>query len=248
MESINLINPINLSLANIKESLFGKEIINIGNERFLYGTFESEFQKFYIENKRIGNEVFKLDFFNSKLENLNKLENEIVKIERQSENLQFTSTLENILKIKNILSELISNEKQPLRKIIKTILTYKKIVKEDKINSLFSLLKSYNLIDKKTSFKDFSKIFNNINVTELVNPIIWQSSNASELLYFIIKIQDVIIEKKKRQDYLQLKSCFFKQDGIPFSENFKNIFTELETKLSKDKQSIIDKIVQEITK
>ena len=81
-----------------------------------------------------------------------------------------------------------------------------------------------------------------------MNPIIWLSSNASELLYFFINIQDVVIEKKKRQNYLLLKSCFLKPNGIEFSEKFKNINTELEIKLSKERQRTIDKIIQEIAK
>ncbi|MFK7101050.1 hypothetical protein V3471_08675 [Flavobacterium oreochromis] len=248
MESIRLISPINTALAKIKESLYRRELTSIANENGFYGTFEREFENFSIENKRLGKTVYKIDFFNSKLEELNKIESQVLNFEKQQEGMIFSSTLKEIFKLRNFISELISLENQPLKINQKTILTYKKIVKDDKMNTLFSLLRKNNLIDKKTSFKDFLFVFSNKNISEIVNPIIWLSSNASELLYFIISIQDIVIEKKKRQDYLLLKSCFFKPNGIEFSENFKNINTELNIKLSKEKQIIIDKIIQEIAK
>ncbi|MBC5834339.1 hypothetical protein G6N05_07860 [Flavobacterium sp. F372] len=246
MESIKLISPINNSLANIKESLFKREVISIANESILYGTFENEFENFSIDSKRLGKTVYKIDFLYSKLEQLNKIEIQVLNFEKQNENIEYSSTLKAIQKLRNLISEFISFENQPLKRNEKTILTYKKIVKDDKINTLFNLLKKNNLIEKKTSFKDFSIVFNNKNISDIVNPIVWLSSNASELLYFIINIQDVIIEKTKRQNYLLLKSCFLKPNGIEFSENFKNINTELEIKLSKEKQRTIYNIIQEI--
>lgn len=246
MESIKLISPLNNSLANIKESLYKREVISIANESRLYGTFEKEFENFSIDNKRLGKTVHKIDFLNSKLEELNKIEIQVLNFEKQHENIEFSSTLKTIQKLRNLISEFISCENSPLKSTKKTILTYKKIVKDDKINTLFNLLKKNNLIEKKTSFKDFSIVFNNKNTSDIVNPIIWLSSNASELLYFIINIQGVVIEKKKQQNYLLLKSCFLKPNGIEFSENFKNIKTELEIKLSKERQRTIDNIIQEI--
>ncbi len=248
MESIKLISPLNNSLANIKESLYKREVISIGNESRLYGTFEKEFENFSIDNKRLGKTVYKIDFLNSKMEELNKIEIQVLNFEKQHENIEFSSTLKTIQKLRNLISEFISCENSPVKSTKKTILTYKKIVKDDKINTLFNLLKKNNLIEKKTSFKDFSIVFNNKNTSDIVNPIIWLSSNASELLYFIINIQGVVIEKKKQQDYLLLKSCFLKPNGIEFSEKFKNIKTELEIKLSKERQRTIDNIILEIAK
>lgn len=246
MDSLNLINPINTTLNQIKESLYERELITVGNESLLYGTFKADFEKFRIDNKRVGKNIFKIDFYNSKLNELNTIEEGVINIEKQFGNLEYNSTLKNISNIRNQLIELISNE-QPMQKTHKkTILTYKWISSYNKRKSLYKSLKSNNLIDKQTSYNDFELIFNNQNISKIENPIIWLSSNASELLYFIMNIQGIVIEKKERQNYLLLKSCFLKPNGIEFSENFKNINTELEIKLSKEKQRTINNIIQEI--
>ncbi len=246
MESINLINPINISLAQIKESLFESNSISMGDEILSYGTFKTEFDKFYIQNKRAGKTVYKIDFFNSKLQELEKLEDGIINIENQSKSIEYTSALKSIIKIRDIITRLISNENPPIRKINKTALTYKRIKSPPVINSLYISLKSNNLIDKATKYDDFLLIFDNKNITEIVNPVIWNST-ASELLYFMIQIQGVLIEPKNREDYVLLKSCFTKPNGLQFSENFKNLKKEIEIKLSTNKQSTIDKIIQKIS-
>lgn len=247
MESLNLINPINISLAQIKESLFESRSISMGDEISSYGTFKTEFDKFYIQHKRAGKTVFKIDFFNSKLEELEKLEDGIINIENRSKSIEYTSVLKSIIKIRAIITSLISNENPPIRKSKKTTLTYKRIKNPSLVNDLYISLKSYSLIDKATKYDDFLLIFDNKNITEIINPVIWNST-ASELLYFIKQIQGVLIEPKDREDYLLLKSCFTKPNGVQFSENFKNLKSEVEIKVSTNKQSIINKIIQKISK
>lgn len=78
-----------------------------------------------------------------------------------------------------------------------------------------------------------------------VNPLIWKSNNASELLYFITQLMDRgLLKPEKRIDYQRLKACFVKASGSEFDESFKDLYQKLNTSLSISKKEAIDKLIE----
>jgi hypothetical protein len=106
------------------------------------------------------------------------------------------------------------------------------------------MLNKYKLIAPETSLEQFKAVFTG-QAIESINPIKWHQDNASELLYFIDRLQQTnnIVHNPKRADYQKLKACFVKPDGKPFNAVWKSLKTNLEINLSPDKQKAIDELV-----
>lgn len=111
---------------------------------------------------------------------------------------------------------------------------------------LFSLmLTKYKLIAPETTQEQFEAVFTGQLIDD-IKPIKWHKANATELLYFICRLEQTgnIAHNRKRTDYKKLKACFVKPDGSQFKEAFKTLKTNIEVKLSPDKQKAIDDLMR----
>ena len=108
-----------------------------------------------------------------------------------------------------------------------------------------SLMIENKLIASETSYEQFKSVFTGLPI-ENINPIKWHQNNATELLYFIIKLEQsgIIEHNPKRTDYQKLQACFVKPDGKEFNEAMKSLKTDIDTTLSQDKQDVIDVLVK----
>jgi hypothetical protein len=106
------------------------------------------------------------------------------------------------------------------------------------------MIDKYKLIASDTTLEQFKDIFTGQPI-EIINPITWHQDNASELLYFIIRLgQSGNIEyNPKKADYKKMTACFVKPDGKPFNSIWKSLKTNLEITLSQAKRNVIDELV-----
>ncbi|HPO47924.1 MAG TPA: hypothetical protein PLS09_03590, partial [Paludibacteraceae bacterium] len=91
------------------------------------------------------------------------------------------------------------------------------------------MIDNYKLIAPETSLEQFKAVFTG-QAIESINPIKWHQDNASELLYFIDRLQQTnnIVHNPKRADYQKLKACFVKPDGSQFNEALKSLKTKID--------------------
>jgi hypothetical protein len=116
---------------------------------------------------------------------------------------------------------------------------------DKELPELYSLMiKKYKLIAPETTPEQFKAVFTGQG-TESINPIKWHQDNASELLYFIVRLEQSnnIEHNPKRTDYQKLKACFVKPDGSPFKAVWKSLKKNIDINLSPDKQKAIDELV-----
>lgn len=108
------------------------------------------------------------------------------------------------------------------------------------------MIDDLKLIATETTYEQFRAVFTGQPI-ERINPIKWHQDNASELLYFINKLEvtNNIDKNPKKADYQKLKGCFVKPDGKQFDEALKSLKTNIEINLSKEKQRVIDRLVEE---
>ena len=101
-----------------------------------------------------------------------------------------------------------------------------------------------NFISPDTTIDQFKAIFNGQSIESLI-PIKWHDNNASEVLYFVLKLQELnLIEYNKRMDYKQLTACFSKPDGKPFTAKFKELKQTIGIKLTTYKQKAINDLLK----
>jgi hypothetical protein len=107
------------------------------------------------------------------------------------------------------------------------------------------MINKYKLIASETTFEQFKAIFTGQPI-ESIEPIKWHQDNASELLYFIDRLEQLnnIVHNQKKADYLKMTACFVKPDGQKFNAVWKSLKTNLEINLSPDKQKAIDELVK----
>jgi len=106
------------------------------------------------------------------------------------------------------------------------------------------MIDKYKLIAPETTYEQFKAVFTG-QAIESINPIKWHQDNASELLYFIDRLQKTnnIVHNPKKADYQKMTACFVKPDGKSFNAAWKSLKTNLEINLSSDKQKAIDELV-----
>ena len=106
------------------------------------------------------------------------------------------------------------------------------------------MIDKYKLIAPETTLEQFKAVFTG-QAIESINPIKWHQENASELLYFIDRLQQTnnIVHNPKKADYQKMTSCFVKPDGSQFNEALKSLKTKIDINLSQDKQTAIDELV-----
>jgi len=144
------------------------------------------------------------------------------------------------LKIKEIENDTLLIKK-------KIIISYRWQMNPDsELPILYSLmLDEYSLIASETTLEQFKAVFTG-QPTQSINPIKWHQDNASELLYFINRLEQTnnIDHNPKRADYQKMTACFVQPDGKPFAANWKQLKQNISINLSQDKQKAIDKLVE----
>lgn len=101
-------------------------------------------------------------------------------------------------------------------------------------------------IQKETSLEAIKDVFSG-KKTSQITPIKWLK-NPSELLYFILQLQESnLLKKGRRTDYIQLKACFVDKEGNAFKSKFKNMKVEIDTLISSANRMAIDNIVNKLT-
>jgi hypothetical protein len=107
------------------------------------------------------------------------------------------------------------------------------------------MINKYKLIASETTYEQFKAVFTGQPLDETFKAVNWHQSNASELLYFILKLQELnnIEHNPKRTDYSILSLCFVGPDGSPFTAHWKQLKQNISTNLSTDKQKAIDELV-----
>jgi hypothetical protein len=116
---------------------------------------------------------------------------------------------------------------------------------DKELPELYSLMISkYKLIASETTLEQFIAAFTGQSI-ESITPIKWHQENASELLYFIMKLgQSNNIEyNPKKADYQKMTACFVKPDGNQFQAIWKSLKTDIKINLSLDKQKAIDDLI-----
>jgi len=116
---------------------------------------------------------------------------------------------------------------------------------DKELPELYSLMiKKYKLIASETTYEQFKAVFTGQPIDE-IKPIKWHQDNASELLYFIDRLEQTknIKHNPKRADYQKMTACFVNPDGKQFTANWKQIKQNISINLSSDKQKAIDELV-----
>ena len=117
---------------------------------------------------------------------------------------------------------------------------------DKELPELYSLMiKKYKLIAPETTYEQFKAVFTG-QAIESIEPIKWHQDNASELLYFIGRLEQLnnIVHNPKKADYQRMTACFVKPNGMQFKANWKQIKQKISGNLSPDKQKVIDELVK----
>ena len=106
------------------------------------------------------------------------------------------------------------------------------------------MINKYKLIAPETTYEQFIAVYTGQPIDE-IEPIRWHQENASELVYFIDRLEqtDNIVHNPKKTDYQKMTACFVKPDGKQFKANWKQIKQNISFNLSSDKQNAIDELV-----
>ena len=245
------VEPLNKKVLEIKESICPPIFIEAGEEKMHYGTFDSEYRNFYKCQLQEGKLVTEIEFYNSLIKELNDIESGVLKFQKIY-GISNSSLLDLIFNVKQTIKELIQeggNKPQPTKRKINSKLTYKWLLKEDKIYELKKLLIDYDLIDS-IDFQSFKAIFSETPITQIKKAITWKNENVTQLIYLIKQLKEnkVIDSTKTNFDYKQLYSCFVKNNDEIFTEKAKFLKTDIESKISADFESITENIVNKLTK
>ena len=225
------VEPLNERVLEIKESICPPIFIEAGEEKMHYGTFDSEYRNFYKCQLQEGKLVTEIEFYNSLIKELNDIESGVLKFQKIY-GISNSSLLDLIFNVKQTIKELIQeggNKPQPTKRKINSKLTYKWLLKEDKIYELKKLLIDYELIDS-IDFQSFKAIFSETPITQIKKAITWKNENVTQLIYLIKQLKEnkVIDSTKTNFDYKQLYCCFVKNNDEILQEKnryrTKNIF------------------------
>ena len=245
------VEPLKKRVLEIKESICPPIFIEAGEEKMHYGTFDSEYRNFYKSQLQEGKLVTEIEFYNSLIKELNDIESGVLKFQKIY-GISNSSLLDLIFSVKQTIKKLIQqddNKPQPAKRKINSKLTYKWLLKEDKIYELKKLLIDYELIDS-IDFQSFKAIFSETPITQIKKAITWKNENVTQLIYFIKQLKEnkVIDSTKTNFDYKQLYSCFVKNNDEIFTEKAKSLKTDIEIKISADFKLITEDIVNKLTK
>jgi hypothetical protein len=145
----------------------------------------------------------------------------------------------------NNRSEFLDPQKNVITKNLQKKTSYEWQNEPDKeLPELYSLMiDKYKLIAPETTEQQFTAVFTGQPI-ESINPIKWHQDNASELLYFIYKLEQSnnIVYNPKRADYQKMTACFVKPDGSPFTANWRQLKTQIKFR-AEDRCKAIDELV-----
>jgi hypothetical protein len=119
---------------------------------------------------------------------------------------------------------------------------------DKELPELFELMvNKHKLIAPETNYEQFKAAFTGQPIDDEFKPIKWHQDNATELLYFINRLNfySNITKPNQNADYKKMTSCFVKPDGKPFKAAWKSLNSHIEINLSDAKQKVIDKIINE---
>lgn len=259
-----IIKPLNDRVKEIKESFYPQQILTAGDEKGVYGTYEKFFQIYSKENLRKGIRVNEIDYFNNAINDLEKIEDAVLELEKkiQSEennSIQFHAILSNIHNLKQHAKEQIrifeakkeQIKTKPKPRNIGKKLTYEWIGNKKNIRQLKKMLIDNELIENNISLDTFEFIFSKQPINQLKTPLVWLNDNATQLLYLIkaLKNNEIIHTTKKNFDYVQLIECFHRPNNKKFiPESLKSALIDIEMKIGEDSKGIIDKIITSLLK
>jgi hypothetical protein len=108
------------------------------------------------------------------------------------------------------------------------------------------MIDKYKLIASETTYEQFKAVFTGQIIDDSFEPIKWHQDNASELLYFIYRLEQTnnIVHNPLKADYKKLAACFVKPDGEKFDVAWKSLKTNIEINLIDSKQRAIDELVK----
>lgn len=261
MESYKLINPLQKRVNDIRESLYSQQLLNAGGERMIYGTYEKSFENYSKQSLRDGNRVNEIDYYNNAIKELEQIEEAVLQLEKQinlveQNSIQFPAIFSIIHSVKQFAKQLIE-EFESKNKIsknvikprnIKSKLTYKWLIDENKLYDFKRLLLKHNLIDNQIDFQSFKFIFTENPITEIKKPIIWINEIATQLIFLINELQtkNIIERKGENFNYIQLYQCFEKNNGIKFTEKSKSLKTKMNIYIDADFKALVNKIILEL--
>jgi hypothetical protein len=115
---------------------------------------------------------------------------------------------------------------------------------EEDLHELYDQMRGRWITDKNTE-DDFKAIFK-AKPLNSITPIKWHDDNASELIFFYLKLMFYgILDETKRADYSTLTQCFVKYDGSPFNrKSFASLKQNIGENLSPQKQSAIIELLE----
>lgn len=243
------VEPITNRAREIRQEITPQKIVaKIDGEPIVNGTFESNYDRFRIERKRKGEDFSISAYYNTKLDELERLEEGVLSLEKWLERdgyaIQFHAAASTIRGLQRDVQLLIDRQKenQPKKIRTKTHYTYKWKASPT-LKEHFRKMVTKEFLDKSVPPKVFEDIFFNGVDSEGIKPVVWKSENATELKYFIKKLEESgLIESSKRMDYERLKRCFVKSDNSPFNSNFKNININDDSNLGGDTRKRVDEI------
>lgn len=253
-----LIEPFERKVREIREELYQRGVLKSGEEKILYGKFDQAYKQYSLEKFEEGKLTSHKDFFEYKISELKEIFNSVKSLEanindKTGNEIKFHAIRRSILDVieeSKKMSQAYDSEDESHKQHIRTkkIYSYNWKLPKQKINDLYKQLKKESLIDKSTKYASFEMIFSSLPVTKIENKIVWSSSNATELLYFVLQLvnNEIVESSSKRMDYDKLKSCFVKENLEKFDVNFKSLRTDIEISLNIDKQRVIDNIIQSI--
>ena len=263
MSIFELAQPLFKHVSEVQESLSFSLTVHSDKEALTYGTREKNYHLYRLEAMRNGKSVGVVDYLNSKLNELQTIREGAYFLEEKTGNKLF-SIYNEILNCQiAIESELqsISNTEtlaEPSNQIDAQAAEVGTITKKqglstyvwqgntDEVTELYERMVN-RFIPDSNSINDFKLLFSGVDVSDLTNKIIWKSDNATELLYFIIKLEEhnLISKPLKTVNYKQIKACFIKSTGLLFNEAFKSLKTDIEIRISKASKLMIDNLIND---
>lgn len=222
---------------------------NVFWESDLVNNFQSLYKRYDNINDKI---IFLINLYSDYRENHSFGEYDYMIFIDEKTEIERTELAEFInIELNSLKDELNKVDSNNISNKIKSISTKKtsyfwQTKPETELPELYILMiDTYKLIASETTYEQFNAVFTRQPIDDSFEPIKWHQDNASELLYFIYRLEQLenIAHNPKRADYQRLTSCFVKPNGMQFKVHWKQIKQSISTNLAPDKQKAIDELV-----
>ena len=112
MENLNIINPLQKRVNEIKESLYPQQPLSAGNESMIYGTYEKSFENYSKQSLKNGKRVNEIDYYNYSIKEIEQIEEAVLQLEKQihsdkNNSVEFHAIISVIHNVKQFAKELI---------------------------------------------------------------------------------------------------------------------------------------------